>query len=83
MYLLYRFARRWTSLLGISVAGAMTSNLAQLQLSRIILFGDAARLIAPPFLIAGLATSIVLGLFAIRFVESSTWYASRLAERSL
>lgn len=79
MYLLHRFARRWTSLLGISIAGAMASNIAQLQLSRLILFGDAARLIAPPFLIVGLVTSIILGLFAIRFVEHSSWYAAQVS----
>jgi len=82
MYLLHRFARRWTSLLGISIAGAMASNIAQLQLSRLILFGDAARLIAPPFLIVGLVTSIILGLFAIRFVEHSSWYAAQRAQVS-
>lgn len=80
MYLLYRFALRWTSLLGISIAGAMASNIMQLQLSRLVLFGDAARLIAPPFLIVGLFTSILLGLFAQRFVTASAWYRTKLSE---
>lgn len=74
MFVLYRYARRWTSLTGISMAGAMASNITQLQLSRAILFGDAARLIAPPFLIVGLTTSVVLGIFAEQFVEHSQWY---------
>ncbi len=74
MFLLYRYGRRYVSLVGISIAGAMASNITQLQLSRVVLFGDAARFIAPPFLIVGLLTSIVLGLFAERFVRYSSWY---------
>jgi uncharacterized membrane protein len=76
MYILYRYGRSWFSMIGISIAGAMASNITQLQLSRIILFGDAARLIAPPFLIIGLITSIILGIFAQQFTAQSRWYAS-------
>ena len=74
MFVLYRYGRRWISLVGISVAGAMASNITQLQLSRLILFGDAARLIAPPFLIVGLITSLMLGVFAELFTRKSLWY---------
>jgi len=81
MYVFYRFARRFISLLGVSIAGAMASNIAQLQLSRLILFGDAARLIAPPFLAVGLVTSILLGLFAESFVVKSQWYAKQKENR--
>jgi len=75
MYVLYRYTKRWTSLLGISMAGAMASNAAQLYMSRYLLFGQAAALLAPPFLIAGLISSVVLGVFANRFVTTSSWYA--------
>ncbi len=78
MYVLYKYGRTWVSLIGVSVAGAMASNITQLQLSRLILFGDAARLIAPPFLVVGLITSIILGIFAEQFVSRSTWYQSQL-----
>lgn len=76
MYVLYRYGRSWVSMIGISAAGAMASNITQLQLSRVILFGDAARLIAPPFLIIGLITSVILGVFAQQFTHQSRWYAS-------
>jgi heptaprenyl diphosphate synthase len=81
MYVLFRYGRKWTSLIGISIAGAMASNITQLQLSRLILFGDAARLIAPPFLIVGLITSVILGVFAERFVETSAWYRRALEKQ--
>ncbi|MHC1693164.1 MAG: Gx transporter family protein [Sphaerochaetaceae bacterium] len=76
MYLLHRLGKRWVGMLGISMAGAMASNIVQLILSRYILFGKSAWLIAPPFLIMGLVTSIILGLFAQRFIDHSTWYAA-------
>jgi uncharacterized membrane protein len=46
------------------------------------LFGAAARLIAPPFLIVGLITSIILGIFAQQFVQTSSWYRAELEKRS-
>lgn len=76
MYLLHRYLRKWLSLLGISIAGAMASNIAQLYLSQILLFGEAVRLVAPPFLIVGFITSILLGVFANKFVATSQWYRS-------
>lgn len=74
MFLLHRYAQRHLSLIGIGVSGAMASNLTQLLLSRYLLFGPSARYIAPPFLTLGLITSLLLGLFAQRFVESSLWF---------
>jgi heptaprenyl diphosphate synthase len=74
MLLLFIFFKEKISLLGISIAGATASNVVQIELARLVLFGSAARFIAPPFLIAGLLTSILLGLFANRFVATSTWY---------
>jgi len=82
MYVLYRFGKRWISLVGVSIGGAMASNGVQLLLSQLILFGDAARLIAPPFLIVGLITSIILGIFAQQFVQTSTWYRMELEKCS-
>ena len=81
MYVLYRFGNRWITLIGVSIGGAMASNGVQLLLSQLILFGDAARLIAPPFLSVGLVTSIILGMFAQQFVQNSTWYRMELEKR--
>ncbi len=64
--------------LGISIGGAMASNIAQLELARLFLFGSSVKFIAPPFLVAGLITSVVLGLFANKFKESSLWYKEKL-----
>lgn len=65
---------RWLSLLGVSLAGAMTSNLAQLALSRVIVFGESARFMAPALLGTGLITGTLLGLFARHFAAHSVWY---------
>ena len=64
--------------LGVSIGGAMASNIAQLELARLFLFGSSVKFIAPPFLVAGLITSVVLGLFANKFKERSLWYKEKL-----
>ena len=79
MYGLRRaFPSRWLSLLGVSLAGAMASNLAQLSLSRVIVFGESARYMAPALLATGLATGTLLGLFARHFAAQSLWYRAAL-----
>jgi len=61
------------SLVGISVLGALASNLVQLVLSKIFIFGAAVKYIAPPFLITGFITSVILGIFASSFIQRSKW----------
>ncbi len=63
------------SAIGVSILGAMTSNAAQILLASVLVFGEAARLIAPPFLAMGLLTGAVLGVFAERFSRTSIWFA--------
>jgi heptaprenyl diphosphate synthase len=63
------------SLVGVSVLGALASNLAQLALARYLVFGKAAWLIAPPFLGVGLVTSAVLGGLAELYRRRSAWLA--------
>ena len=60
---------------GISVLGAVSSNAVQVVLASLVVFGRAARIIAPVFLAMGLATGLALGIFAERFAASSRWYA--------
>ena len=67
------------SAVGISVLGAVSSNLVQIEIAGAVVFGDAARLVAPPFLAMGLVTGILLGLFAQAFTAKSDWYARALA----
>lgn len=78
MLLLFRLIKQHITMLGISVAGAFASNIVQILLARYLLFGRSAWLIAPPFLIAGLIASVILGLFAQRFIDRSRWVDLRL-----
>ena len=61
------------STIGISVLGAAASNSTQVVLAIVLVFGDAARLIAPVFLGMGLVTGVALGVFAEGFHRSSAW----------
>ncbi len=76
MVLLAVVFRNRISLIGLSVAGALGSNLIQLLLAKLLITGEATYLIVPPFLIVGLVSSIVLGTLARRFVRSSLWVRS-------
>ncbi len=75
MLIVFYALKKRVSYVGISIAGAMASNAVQLLFARAVIFGQAAVLIAPPFLAVGLATSILLGLFTARFTAVSEWYA--------
>jgi len=63
------------SFIGIGTIGAMVSNITQLALAWVFIFGSSARYIAPPFLAAGLVTGITLGAFCEAFSRRSQWYA--------
>ena len=73
MLLLHRGLGRHVSLVGISIMGALASNLAQIASARLLIFGESAWLIAPAFLITGTVAALLLGLFAERFVRRSRW----------
>jgi heptaprenyl diphosphate synthase len=83
---LFMFALRRTlktnyvSFIGVSVSGAVISNLVQILLARLFVFGSAVRYIIPPFLISGIITGIALGIFCEYFTANSLWYKSRTAE---
>ncbi|MCX8013414.1 MAG: Gx transporter family protein, partial [Rectinema sp.] len=61
--------------IGISIAGAVTSNAIQMLIARYVIFGEVAWLIAPLFLATGLVTGTAMGLFAAHFAATSRWYA--------
>lgn len=75
MLLFRRICGTRISLVGVGVLGALCSNIAQVLLARLLIFGEGAWLIAPPFLALGTATSAALGVFAERFVKRSRWFA--------
>lgn len=64
---------RLISYLGISILGALASNLTQLLFSRYTVFGENAWIIGPPFLAVGTFTAVLLGLFAQKFTPASQW----------
>jgi len=66
---------RLISQIGVSILGALTSNAVQVVLARYVVFGQAAWLIAPLFLVMGLVTGTALGIFAEHFAGRSRWYA--------
>ncbi|MFA5852831.1 MAG: Gx transporter family protein [Spirochaetales bacterium] len=66
---------RLISQIGVSILGALTSNAVQVVLARYVVFGQAAWLIAPLFLVMGLVTGTALGIFAEHFARRSRWYA--------
>ncbi len=59
---------------GVGTVGALLSNLSQILLARVFVFGRSAVYIAPPFLAAGIVTGIALGLFCEAFAARSRWY---------
>ncbi|NCN05920.1 MAG: hypothetical protein GW949_09840 [Spirochaetales bacterium] len=75
MYGYYRLFPHWTSYLGISLIGALASNLVQVWLSLGFIFGASAWVIVPYFLGMGGATGIVMGFFAQIFVKNSRWFS--------
>ncbi len=76
MLLVRRLLGRRISLVGVGVLGALFSNTAQIVLARLLIFGEGAWLIAPPFLALGTVTAALLGVFAERFAARSRWLAS-------
>lgn len=75
MFLLFRVGGKGISYVGISAAGAFTSNITQLVMARFLVFGSGIWLVAPPFLIMGLVSSVILGGFVNSFTGRSVWYA--------
>jgi heptaprenyl diphosphate synthase len=66
------------SMIGIGTMGAMVSNVTQLALAWVFIFGSSTRYIAPPFLTAGLVTGIALGAFCEVFIRRSQWYGAHI-----
>ena len=73
MFALKKIGRDSFSLIGICVAGALLSNLIQLVIAHILFLGKSVWLIAPPFLIIGTLSGLLLGSFAQHFSNNSIW----------
>ncbi len=76
MTAVHRLGKNRVSMIGISLAGAMVSSLVQLTLAINYIFGKAALVIAPFSLGSALVSGLVIGIFAEKFITTSTWLAS-------
>ncbi|PKL24025.1 MAG: heptaprenyl diphosphate synthase [Spirochaetae bacterium HGW-Spirochaetae-3] len=63
------------SYVGLCVAGAVVSNMAQVALARVFVFGPSAKFMAPMFLGLGLVSGLTLGAFTQVFASRSSWLA--------
>lgn len=66
--------KQYISLLGISLAGALANNGAQLFCSQIFMFGQRTKYVAPLLLITGTVTGLLLGAVALLVEKKSEWY---------
>ncbi len=73
MFFFSRILRNAISLIGVSVMGALASNLAQSALAAIFIFGEQAWLIIPPLLIAGSISGTIVGGLGNHFWHRSQW----------
>ncbi len=64
---------RHISLVGISLFGAIASNIVQIFLSVNFIFGLTAWVIAPIFMTLGTGSGLFVGLFAEKFRTQSRW----------
>lgn len=79
MLLFFHILRNKSSMVGICVIGALSSNLTQLFFAKLFL-GNGAKYIGIPILISGLISGIALGLFTNKFVGQSKWVRSKLSK---
>lgn len=71
------------SLIGLSIASALSNAFAQILVSYFFLFKENTKYIVPLLLISGLATGTLLGLFSEVFKNKSLWYKMILDEHTL
>jgi heptaprenyl diphosphate synthase len=62
------------SFAGIGVCGALFSNIVQLALARLFVFGRGTVYVAPPFILVGIISGFTLGGFCAGFSRVSRWY---------
>ena len=65
------------SLIGISIAGALASNLVQILFAKLFIFGESVKYISPPLLIMGFISAFIMGYLAEKFIKRSKWLESR------
>lgn len=78
MYAMRKIPRKAISFVGISLVGAFVSNLFQVGLAILLIFGMSALYIIPVVFIVGTITAVLLGVFANEFTINSTWYENAI-----
>jgi heptaprenyl diphosphate synthase len=73
MVAICRIGKSRVSLIGVSTAGALASNIVQIVLSVLFIFGPSSWIIAPPFLILGTIAGVFVGVVAEYFLTFSRW----------
>ncbi|GAB6091352.1 Gx transporter family protein [Spirochaeta dissipatitropha] len=73
MILVHRLGGKRISLIGVSICGALASNMVQVYLSVQFIFGGGAWLIAPVFLTFGTISGLLVGIIAEYFRKNSMW----------
>lgn len=76
MWGIHRLCGAYLSLLGISIVGALASNLIQISCAVLYVFGMQAWIIAPYLLLLGLVASVFVGIIAQIY-----WNKSSILER--
>ncbi|MCK5154354.1 MAG: Gx transporter family protein, partial [Spirochaetales bacterium] len=73
MILLILLFKSSITLIGVSISGALASNLIQILFAKIFIFGNSVKYIAPPLLVMGFISALILGLLADKFINRSKW----------
>ena len=68
--------KKMMSLAGLGIAGSLASNITQVFFARLLILGEGAWLIAPPFLFLGTVSGLLVGVFAEAMRKNSAWLAS-------
>jgi heptaprenyl diphosphate synthase len=73
MVLCFNIFKNKISLIGISTLGALASNISQIYIMKLFIFGEGIWMIAPIYLIIGTISGILIGLIAEFFLSKSEW----------
>jgi heptaprenyl diphosphate synthase len=74
MLTLKQVAKQHISLIGLGIAGALASNICQLGMGVLFLFGPESMVLAPLFLTTGLVSGFLLGGMTAYFIKHSRWF---------
>ncbi len=80
MYTLYKYWSQKISMVGISLMGSFCSMISQSTLAVFFILGIHAWPIVLTLLWIAIASGLIIGVFTLRFMQSSTWYQAKLRD---